>query len=364
MQLINIPTMMSVVEHIAVAENEPIFLWGPPGCGKSQGVAQAAKDHDADLIDIRLGQYDSVDLRGIPFVETPPDEAVRFSLTTWAQPATMPFIGNPRYDPDRKKYLFLDEANAGKPAVLGVAYQLIQEGRIGEHVLMPNTFIIAAGNREGDRGVTNKLPAPLANRMTHFEVGPDAKAWVEWAAGQPRMPAELLALLMFRPDLITDFDPMSPEKAFATPRTIEKAGRFYTAPGLQGEAMEHVRDAAIEGCVGKDFANWFGAFCRTTHNMVPIEDIEKDPLGTPVSEKGEIRWMTAVGIAGVMAQRPESSQALHLYLKRMDPEYIILAWQIGLTKNEQLIGQPGFLEMAKTQQAIFGPIAAERGARR
>jgi hypothetical protein len=116
---------------------------------------------------------------------------------------------------------------------------------------------------------------------------------------------------------------------------------------------EDVRDASIEGCVGKDAANWFRAFCKTTHDMVPIEQIEKDPMGAPVSDKGEVRWMTAVGIAGVMATRPESSTALNLYLNRMDPEFGILAWQLGLQRNEQLIGQPGFLEISRKHQAIF-----------
>jgi hypothetical protein len=141
-----------------------------------------------------------------------------------------PVRGQPRFDPDQKKILFLDELPAAKPAVLGVAYQLILNRRIGSHRLQPNTFIVCAGNRDGDKGVQNKLPAPLNNRMTHYEVAPDAKAWVTWAAGQPRVPAEMLALLSFRPDLITDFDPMSGEKAFATPRTILKAATTTPAP--------------------------------------------------------------------------------------------------------------------------------------
>jgi hypothetical protein len=90
--------------------------------------------------------------------------------------------------------------------------------------------------------------------------------------------------------------------------------------------------------------------------MMPIDQIEKDPMGAAISDKGEVRWMTAVGIGGVMAQRPESSAALHQYLNRMDPEFGILAWQLGLAKNENLIGQPGFLDMSRKHQAIFASV--------
>jgi hypothetical protein len=268
MHLINVPTMAAVISHVAIAENEPVMFHGPPGCGKSEGTEAAAKAEDAVLIDERLGQYDSVDLRGLP------DLDAENGMTTWRMPDSIPFEGNPRFDPEQKKILFLDELPAAKPAVLGVAYQLILNRRIGSHRLQPNTFIVCAGNRDGDKGVQNKLPAPLNNRMTHYEVAPDAKAWVTWATGQPRVPAEMLALLSFRPDLITDFDPMSGEKAFATPRTWLKAAHYFTS-GMP----EEVRDASIEGCVGKDAANWFRAFCKTTHDMVPIDQIEKDPLG-------------------------------------------------------------------------------------
>jgi len=45
----------------------PVMLWGPPGVGKSQIVAQIAQEKETHLIDIRLSQLEPSDLRGIPF---------------------------------------------------------------------------------------------------------------------------------------------------------------------------------------------------------------------------------------------------------------------------------------------------------
>ena len=45
----------------------PVMLWGPPGVGKSQIVAQVAEKNDIPVIDIRLSQMEPSDLRGIPF---------------------------------------------------------------------------------------------------------------------------------------------------------------------------------------------------------------------------------------------------------------------------------------------------------
>ena len=60
----------------------PVMLWGPPGVGKSQIVAQVAEKHDAAIVDIRLSQMEPSDLRGIPFKNGDKVE--------WAVPAMLP----------------------------------------------------------------------------------------------------------------------------------------------------------------------------------------------------------------------------------------------------------------------------------
>jgi MoxR-like ATPase len=45
----------------------------------------------------------------------------------------------------------------------------------------PITVIFAAGNRQGDRGVTYSMPAPLANRFSHYELDVNLDDWVDWA---------------------------------------------------------------------------------------------------------------------------------------------------------------------------------------
>ena len=73
------------------------MLWGAPGIGKSQIIAQVASAHDVDIIDIRLSQMEPSDLRGIPFKNG--------ELVDWSIPSLLP---------DEKRHgkqgiLFLDE---------------------------------------------------------------------------------------------------------------------------------------------------------------------------------------------------------------------------------------------------------------
>ena len=147
----------------------PVMMWGPPGVGKSQMVAQVAEKHGVPVIDIRLSQMEPSDLRGIPFRS---GEHVE-----WAVPAMLP-------DAERhgvEGILFLDEITSAPPSVSAAAYQLILDRRLGEYRVPDGWAIFAAGNRQGDRGVTYSMPAPLANRFSHFEVDVNLDDWVAWA---------------------------------------------------------------------------------------------------------------------------------------------------------------------------------------
>ncbi len=62
----------------------PVFLWGPPGIGKSSIVAQIAREAGIGFIDLRLSLLDPTDLRGIPFFNAKNDTAI------WAPPAFLP----------------------------------------------------------------------------------------------------------------------------------------------------------------------------------------------------------------------------------------------------------------------------------
>ena len=66
------PAQLEVIldqEFLSTKEGHhtPVMLWGPPGVGKSQMVAQIGARHAVPVIDIRLSQMEPSDLRGIPF---------------------------------------------------------------------------------------------------------------------------------------------------------------------------------------------------------------------------------------------------------------------------------------------------------
>lgn len=332
MQVVSIPTMKGMISHLGVRKHRPLMFHGPAGVGKSEAVAQCCAEHEGILVDIRVSQYESIDFRGIPDIQA--------GATVWNMPATMPFKGSPKFalaDPSKPIFLFLDELNQGDPSVLSVCYQLINDRRIGEHELMDNVVIIAAGNRDQDRGTTNRFPAPLANRMTHAEIAADIKSWSDWASKSGKVPVELIGFLNFRDGLLHTFDPAKPVKAFATPRTWS-----FVAEDMQDTTMsDDVRIAAMSGSVGEGPATELQGFLEIMANIVPIEKIIADPKGVHVESRLDLQWAMATHVAGHMSK--ENATPLHTFLERLEPEMVVMAWTLAINRDEDITDSNAFL---------------------
>jgi len=234
----------------------PVMLWGPPGVGKSQLVAQVAEAHEATIVDIRLSQMEPSDLRGIPFKNE--------AKVEWAIPAMLP---------DEKVHgpegiLFIDEITSAPPSVSAAAYQLILDRRLGEYRVPDHWAIVAAGNRQGDRGVSYSMPSPLANRFSHYEVDVNLDDWAAWAYRND-IDERVIGFLRFRPDLLFDFNPEHNPAAFPSPRSWEFAHRALH----KFSAQPHLLTGGLEACVGKAAGVELYAFIQSLENLPDIDAI-------------------------------------------------------------------------------------------
>ena len=242
------------------AKKRPLFLWGPPGIGKSEVVAGITQDLGGLMIDLRLGQMDPTDIRGIPFYNK------ELNKMDWAPPIELP-------DPETASQypivvLFLDEMNSAAPAVQAAAYQLILNRRIGKYYLPDNVVMVAAGNRESDKGVTYRMPTPLANRFVHLEMRVDFPVWQEWAV-QNNIHKDVVGYLSFAKQDLYDFDAKSASRSFATPRSWT-----FVSELLEDEDTdENTLTDLVAGAVGEGLAVKFQAHRKIASKMPKPEEI-------------------------------------------------------------------------------------------
>ena len=289
-------------EFLSTSEGHhtPVMLWGPPGVGKSQLVMEVGQKHDIHVIDIRLSQMEPTDLRGIPFRSGDSVE--------WAVPSMLP--NSEKHG--AQGILFLDEITSAPPSVSAAAYQLILDRRLGEYMVPDGWAIIAAGNRQGDRGVTYTMPAPLANRFSHFEVETHLDDWVSWAYANG-IDEGVIAFLRFRPELLFDFDPAHNPVAFPTPRSWEFAHRALQKFG----SMPDLLLSALQACVGPAAGIELNAFISNLDQLPDIDAILRGDE-VPVPEGIDLQYAVASALVGRAIRARDEGNGPDVYGKALD----------------------------------------------
>jgi hypothetical protein len=238
----------------------PLFLWGPPGIGKSELVEGITNELGGLMIDLRLGQMEPTDIRGIPFYNKDSGKM------EWAPPVELPDEETASQYPI--VVLFLDELNSAAPSVQSAAYQLILNRRIGKYALPKNVVMVAAGNRESDKGVTYRMPAPLANRFIHQEMKVDFASYQTWAVLNG-IHKDVVGYLSFAKQDLYDFDAKSASRAFATPRSWTFVSQLLDDEDSDDDTLTNL----VAGTVGEGLAVKFMAHRKVSGRMPKPEDI-------------------------------------------------------------------------------------------
>jgi MoxR-like ATPase len=244
----------------AFKNKRPLFLWGPPGIGKSDIIKQLGIELDAHVIDVRLSLWEPTDIKGIPYFDSN-DGTMR-----WAPPSELP---SQEFAKQHKQIiLFMDEMNSAAPSVQAAAYQLILNRRVGTYSLPDNVVMVAAGNRETDKGVTFRMPAPLANRFIHLEMTVDWEDYFDWAT-ENKVHKDVVGFLSFSKKDLYDFDPKSSSRAFATPRSWAFVSELLHDDDTDVDTMTDL----VSGAVGEGLAIKFMAHRKVSGKMPNPSDI-------------------------------------------------------------------------------------------
>ncbi len=312
---------------------QPVFIWGAPGIGKSQIVAQVAKNKGYKLIDIRAVLLDPVDLRGLPHITADKQAA-------WCAPSFLP-----REDNTEKGIIFLDELNAAPPLVQAACYQLVLDRKIGEYALPDGWTVVAAGNGEKDRAVTHKMPTALANRMVHIDMQTSPEDWILWAQ-DAGIRKEVIAFLRFRPKLLHDFDPQKSAKAFASPRSWA-----FVSQILEAGVDASIEYELLQGTIGMAAATEFTGFLQVWRHLPTLEDITSKPQECTVPSEPATLYALCESL-GSKVNMGNIAQ-LTSYAHRLPVEFAVLFMRTAVCQDENIVHSPAFTQWAQKHAHVI-----------
>ncbi len=320
------PSQIYAAMKMADSIGDSMMVWGAPGIGKSMLAKQYANenypllkdnlalieklearvadkdddytqaqldafkrtliDQETNFIDFRLSQIEPTDLRGIPVpVKRFSDEAgnvvfqhemqdgqnYRESTSVeWAAPAAL------KMNADWKGVIMFDEINSAMPIVQAASYQLILDRKIGELELPKGAFILAAGNRDTDGGVTFALATPLRDRMTHLTMKADLEDWVNNFAVKNRVHPRVVGYLKSADSHFNTLNPQDPSHAGGTsPRSWVRVSDFeyYRDNVGNGNVPREIMKAMISGRIGDSIGSTYMAFTENVADLPATMDI-------------------------------------------------------------------------------------------
>lgn len=319
--------------HTLISIQQPVFLWGAPGVGKSQVVAQVAADRGLILRDIRAVLLDPVDLRGLPRISSE-------GTAVWCPPSFLPKEGD-----KSRGVLFLDELNTAPPLVQAACYQLVLDRAIGEYRLPDGWTIIAAGNRDKDRAVTHRMPTALANRMVHLGFDAVLEDWLDWAR-DAGIRSEVRAFLRFRPRFLHVLDPTSADKAFPSPRSWEFVSRI-----LDAEPDHEVEYELFKGTVGKSAAAEFVGYLKIWRELPDVDEVLADPTHADVPAEPAAMYALCEALGYVAGK--DNMDALTEYALRVPPEFGVLLMRDAISHEPELAKSRAFARWAEQNAEVL-----------
>ena len=255
-----LPTLLL---HLAVVR--PVFLWGPPGIGKSSLVRDFAAALGLPCVTLLGTQLAPEDLIGVPEIR---DGRSRFAPPEMIA-RTEPYC------------LFLDELNAATPEVQKAFYSLILDRRIGGYELPEGSIVIGAGNRSSDNALARPMASALVNRLVHVHLRASSRDWLVWAANNGIHPW-IFDYLTDRPDQLWSKPPKT-EEPFSTPRSwhmLSDALHSYGADIGSGIDEETIT-VLTHGTLSTRHATGFAAYVKTVRHRYGLDAIVRGDAPWP-----------------------------------------------------------------------------------
>lgn len=317
-----------------IQAGRPPFIWGNPGIGKSQNVAQVAQSMGVPMIDLRMVQLDPVDMRGLPFVDSE-------GRSSWAKPSFLPRDG--------RGILFLDEFPQAVQGVQNAASELILDRRIGEYSLPDGWSIVGAGNPTSARAATHKMPTHLARRFVHLDMDPDLEEWTRHALTNG-FSTPVIAFMQFRgagkDGIFNRFNPISTDRAFPNPASWEFVSDIHkTTPDPAIEMKLY------EGCVGNGAAAEFVGFLQVWRTLPSIASVLMNPATADVPTDPATRY----AMAGALAAKATDANfhAVVTYANRMPPEFNVLIVRRAVQRAPEVQQTRAFIEWTSANQDVL-----------
>ncbi len=211
---------------IPVNKQRPVFLYGPPGIGKTAVMEQIAKEMNIGIVSYSMTHHTRQSALGLPFIKTKSFNGKEYSVSEFTMSEILADVYSYIEATGFKNgILFLDEINCVSETLAPSMLRFLQYKSFGSHAVPTGWVIVTAGNPPEYNKSVKEYDIATLDRIQKIDVTADYSVWREYALNVGVHPA-IITYLDSKP---TDFYIIenTPEgKSFVTARGWEDLSRL------------------------------------------------------------------------------------------------------------------------------------------
>lgn len=260
--------------EIAPERQRPVLLMGPPGIGKTQIMAQIARELKIGLVSYTITHHTRQSAVGLPFIREKEFQGKTFSVTEYTMSEIIASVYEKMEKTGMKEgILFIDEINCVSETLAPMMLQFLQGKTFGNQAVPQGWMIVAAGNPPEYNKSVREFDVVTLDRLKKIDVEADFPVWKEYAYRQEIHPA-VISYLELRRENFYRIENTVDGKRFATARGWEDLSeliRVYESLGKKAD-----RDVVFQyiqhPMIAKDFANYLELYYKYKKDY-GVEDI-------------------------------------------------------------------------------------------
>lgn len=350
-RMINEVSLGEAEDYIMALGSETTpHLIGEPGIGKTAMFERVVERTGfrgvyMDVPTLELGEI------GIPMPNHQTKTTTLYPNEAWGFHLNEPMV------------IFLDEfTKPSSQAVMNTLHPLLNERRIANFKLHPDSIVITAGNNSSD-GVGDNMKAHSLNRITVIPVRkPTYEEYIDYGATHG-MAAEVMAWVKAYPHALAPYnDPTQADNAYIFNPKYPKRSFFSPRSGMRASHIIKKRDrisknalmAALIGTIGESAARDMMAYIDVADALPTWEQIMADPKNAQVPTSPAALCIMAYGAI----QRIERANIgkWFEYIKRT-PTELQSVFCLSATKHPEkkqvLMTSAAFVDWMREHQYLF-----------
>lgn len=307
-----------------------VWLWGPPGIGKTAIVHQARELLGVELIALRVVECEPVDFGGFPTPDESGDRVKRL-LEQWVPRAGTEGI------------LFLDELAQATVETQCAAMRLVDH--------LPDGWqVVAASNRVTDRAGARQSPTHVLERFTHLTVDVDREGWQRWAMAHGVHPVVRGFIDMRPAHLMPEFDAqrVQAERTSCNPRSWNAVSEIIR------HVRSSVRDEMICGTIGSGVGAELIGYMRIAAEVPHPDEILASPESMPIPREPSALFAVCAALSDrAKGMTAKQLPALMAYMVRLPVEFGALLMIDTLSVQPTALTIPSAQKWVNLHRDIF-----------